>query len=263
MPGRKNGEGRLAANTFRHPPFRRLWMGLLVLTSILWLVPERSGLIRLYFVVAVPVLLGATSWVLWPRRWLRLVPLVVIAVTAVVVSLPGRPYDPQSLRTQYVRCLRRYVGTLYVWGGETRLGIDCSGLVRRGLVDAFLLEGVRTWNGRLVRAGLDHWWHDLSAKAMQSQHQQRTQLVFSAPSINEIDHTNLQPGDLAITSNGVHALAYLGQRNWIEADPEFLRVVSVHVPSKDNLWFNMSVDVLCWRELAHERRHSRGHPAQG
>ncbi|MBI3986575.1 MAG: C40 family peptidase [Lentisphaerae bacterium] len=33
-----------------------------------------------------------------------------------------------------VQCLRRYEGTLYVWGGENRRGIDCSGLVRKKVI---------------------------------------------------------------------------------------------------------------------------------
>lgn len=59
------------------------------------------------------------------------------------------------------------------------------------------------------------------------------------------------PGDMAVTSSGVHVLAYLGERTWIEADPNELqgnRVIRVKTPTR-NAWFNMPVHIMRWRQF--------------
>ena len=60
-------------------------------------------------------------------------------------------FPRKTLRQKYVDSLVRYEGTKYVWDGENRLGIDCSGLVRKGLIDAAVRAGISTWNPRLIR----------------------------------------------------------------------------------------------------------------
>ncbi|MFN2599036.1 MAG: NlpC/P60 family protein, partial [Pyrinomonadaceae bacterium] len=50
------------------------------------------------------------------------------------------------MRRAYIASLESYEGTRYVWGGENSRGIDCSGLVRRGLINADFHEGVVTAN---------------------------------------------------------------------------------------------------------------------
>ncbi len=50
-----------------------------------------------------------------------------------------------------------YQGVRYVWGGEGLLGIDCSGLVRKGLVWSQLNLGIRTLNGKPIRDAIGLW----------------------------------------------------------------------------------------------------------
>ena len=47
-----------------------------------------------------------------------------------------------------------------------------------------------------------------------------------------------------MTFNGVHVLAYIGNKTWIEADPN----IEVKTPAR-NAWFNMPVHVMRWRAL--------------
>ena len=56
---------------------------------------------------------------------------------------------PEPLREEYIASLRRYTGKKYVWGGEGMLGVDCSGLIRRGMIDALFCRGVRTLRFRV------------------------------------------------------------------------------------------------------------------
>ena len=77
----------------------------------------------------------------------------------------------------------------------------------------------------------------------------RTLLLKPAVSLNRADYGLLQPGDFAVTSDGVHTLAYLGDKTWIEADRGEGGVVKVIVPTK-NPWFNRPVRLMRWRILS-------------
>jgi hypothetical protein len=54
---------------------------------------------------------------------------------------------------------------------------------------------------------------------------------------------------LGVTISGVHVMAYLGNRQWIEADPDIGKVVIVQVPERTNPWFQETFKLLRWREL--------------
>jgi cell wall-associated NlpC family hydrolase len=183
------------------------------------------------------------------RRRLRLLPLVLPVLLLTVLLVPGREHDPGKLRGRYVAALRRYEGTRYVWGGENRFGIDCSGLVRKGLINANLWEGIVTANPRRLRAAGQLWWYDCSAKALKGSYRDWTRLLFTAAAINDIPSEDLLPGDVAVTSNGVHALVYLGDDEWMQADPGPGRVVRQSVPVQNGRWFDMPVHILRWRQL--------------
>ena len=63
-----------------------------------------------------------------------------------------------------------------------------------------------------------------------------------------MEESLLIPGDLAVTEDGVHVLAYLGGSEWIEADPQLNGVVRLSAPS-ENPWFGVEVRVVRWRVL--------------
>ena len=93
----------------------------------------------------------------WKRLWVRIPLLIIAAVPVVMLLLPDHPHDPTALREAYTSSLRGLAGTVYVWGGETRTGIDCSGLIRGGMREAEVREGLRTWNGALLRDAAHQW----------------------------------------------------------------------------------------------------------
>jgi len=165
------------------------------------------------------------------------------ALSLLVAALILRPHptDSNGLRAAYLTSLKSYEGTTYVWGGETARGIDCSGLVRRGMIDAYRRQGQ-------MRRAADLWWHDCSAKALREEYRGQTQRLFDAPSLNAIPLSRLHPGDVAVTQNGVHTLAYLGKGEWIEADPGAWKVIRVRVPSK-NAWFRVPMSIVRWSDL--------------
>jgi len=167
------------------------------------------------------------------RRVFLLVPLLGI----VPFLLPGKPVDADALRNDYVQRMRGYLGTRYVWGGETSLGIDCSGLPRRALRDALWAEGLHHLNGTAFRMWLEQWWFDSSARAMGRGYRGRTKSLGVTGPLWSLVSQNLQPGDLAIRGDGVHVVAYLGDHQWIEADPGRGKVRSWIPVAADGPWY--------------------------
>lgn len=168
--------------------------------------------------------------------------------------LPGQHDDVAALRREYVRQLRAYTGTTYVWGGETRRGIDCSGLLRCAMINARVRRGLHG-HPALLRAAFALWWRDNSARDFKD-NRALTQRIISAQSLNALNQNRaqlalLQPGDLAVTQSGAHCLAYLGGKTWIEADPNLLQgnaVVEVTTPSR-NAWFSQRVQIVRWHDF--------------
>jgi hypothetical protein len=230
--------------------FRWLWVG----TLLCLLIPMRYTLLKVGLLGG-----GFAVWYLalalfGNRRWVRAVCGIVAAFTVAVLvflMLPGGSYDPNALRREYVRCLLSYRGTLYVWGGGSRLGIDCSGLVERGLIDADIEQAAATLNPRLARAGLSLWWHNRSARALGEGYRGDTTPLREEPSLDKANYSVIEPGDLAVLSDGVHVLAYVGSRTWIEADPAAMRVVLARSPRDKDYYFNSPIRLMRWRMLNH------------
>jgi hypothetical protein len=205
---------------------RLLWYGwdlLALALGMLTAFPIRTGKIRLVLIALLVLVWGGLLALLWLRR--KAIAAALFATTLLLLlflCLPGRPIDPQALRRVYVERLQAYGGVTYIWGGENSLGIDCSGLVRRALVDALFLQGWQTANPRAVREAISLWWHDESALEMGRAAAGRTQLV-NPPAVKATlgNPVGAQPGDLAVMPSGSHVLAFLGGGKWIEAEPSF------------------------------------------
>ena len=224
---------------------KRTWKWFVVLWAILLVFPIEYQATRL-LLIAGAVLGWVEAMCLWWQAKLVRAGLVAMTVVfAAIVSLPGRPVKPESLGADYCHGLRLYRGVRYVWGGEGFLGIDCSGLVRKGFVWGQLLQGMRTFNGTPIREALVLWWRDASAKALRDGIHGYTRQLFSAESIAKADHSRLRPGDLAVTADGIHIMAYLGNGTWIEADPTAHRVIEITLPTT-NQWFRLPVVFLRW-----------------
>lgn len=88
-----------------------------------------------------------------------------------------------------MKSLKKYEGTKYLWGGETSLGIDCSGLVRRGLIDTYIRLGFLKFSPQYIRKGMYLWFNDLSAEAMGNEHNNLTFRILSDQTLNNTDYT--------------------------------------------------------------------------
>jgi hypothetical protein len=225
---------------------RFIWVGGLVAFVVLVLYPvsyRTTQIIEVGMILALWA--GAAYWTRKSKWCLALIVAIVVG-PGICLILPARGINNSSLRNTYVKALCSYEGTRYWWGGENLIGIDCSGLVRRAMINALVKEGVRTLNGRALRSAVEMWWYDTSARALRDGYRNQTVKLTDAASINTLDHSLLQAGDIAVTENGVHVMAYVGQNIWIEADPAIGKVVKVKTPSEDNGWFKAPVQVMRW-----------------
>jgi hypothetical protein len=224
------------------------WLALWPVTAALVIYPVRNGTLRVVLVVFSVLLWTGLIAFFWRIKWLRLTAILFAILAVLFLVLPGKPFREDQLRARYLDSLRGFEGTRYVWGGENGFGIDCSGLVRQGLIHANLREAVTTGNPRLLRDGVSLWWNDCSARSLAEEYRGLTRRLFRAESINQLDETRIQPGDLAVTEDGIHVMAFLERNTWIEADPDEHRVIKVNVPST-NLWFQTAVMVVRWSQL--------------
>ena len=231
-------------------PGRSVWIVLWILAVILFLYPIKNLPVRLGMILFTAGAIAGSIWSAKRRKPIFYSLLAGVILAIMLVVAPGRDGDPQQLRETYLAALRSYEGTRYIWGGENVLGIDCSGLVRAGLIKANIEEGCLTFNPRLIRFGLSLWWHDCTAKALGEEYRGETSDVLTTVGINSLDENQVNPGDLSVTASGVHVLAYLGGKEWIEADPHYGRVVMVEVPTERNPWFQEPVHIVRWVELA-------------
>ncbi len=183
------------------------------------------------------------------KKVVKIVWLFLSGFVLTMILLPGRAVDGNLMRDVYVRELDRYEGTSYLWGGENRLGIDCSGLVRQGLISANFKQGLISLNPQLIRNGISLWWYDAGADALRDEYRNYTRRGAEYESINQIDYTQIKPGDMAVSTDGQHIFAYQGNQTWIEADPGVLRVIKVKTPEPNNSWFHVPVYLLQWRQF--------------
>lgn len=211
-------------------------------------IPVHVRVVQLLFLASVFGAWFGFLLLLWNHKNLKRAMLLPM-LTVIPLLLPGGKINEDELRHDYVANMVRYEGTKYEWGGEGSMGIDCSGLPRRAFRDALLAYGVRHFNGRALRAYLEHWWFDASARALAAGYRDYTRPIGISGTVRGMENGGLAPGDLAVTANGVHVMAYVGDGRWIQADPGAGKVVTLDGHTADNGWFRAPITTHRWRLL--------------
>ncbi|MES2920467.1 MAG: NlpC/P60 family protein [Verrucomicrobiota bacterium] len=211
--------------------------------------PFHNGVLRYGLPFFLMVTWAAGLGFIWKRKIARAAVLTLPLLLAVPFLLPQRPIDPHNLRDRYVAAMQRMEGTLYLWGGESRWGIDCSGLPRRGLRDALWDIGWETGNGAAFREWALQWWFDTSAKAMGENYRGFTRPLGVSGKLCDLDFNRLSPGDLAVTADGRHVMIYLRDGKWIQSDPGPFKVIIGRPGVDENPWFNALVTLHRWSLL--------------
>jgi len=211
--------------------------------------PLRTHLTRLVIILSLLGIVGGGIILAWRRAVLRYVLQGMLLLAGALVLLPGRQVDTAALRATYASRLLAYRGVPYVWGGENGRGVDCSGLVRAGLIDAEWNQALATANPHLLRAAGSLWWNKCNARWLMNGYQDRTRLLFATPALNAIDDARLEPGDFAVTADGIHTLAYIGDATWIQADPDSQRVMTIQARRDNNGYLRVPMHIMRWRVL--------------
>lgn len=211
-----------------------------------WLNPVNSTALKLVFLVCGFGASAGLIFLSWRSKPLRGVAMALPLAAIIPFLLPGSEIDQAEVRADYLKRLEGFEGTTYVWGGEASRGIDCSGLPRRALRDALWSYGWRHWNGKAFRKWGEHWWFDASAKALSEGYRNYTVPVGVTGKVREMNYQKLVPGDLAVTADGVHLLVYLGEGNWVQADPGEEKVIIQDGRTAKNEWFFAPVAVYRW-----------------
>lgn len=227
-----------------------LWLALLVGLVAITLYPVNSRVLRLSFLLLLLAVWGGLLLLVWKHRLPRYALIAITTLIGVFLILPAKtPPTAEELRDEYVAALRRYDGVPYVWGGENWRGIDCSGLIRRAMMDVLTSRGIRSADPGALRLAISLWWNDTTASVFGEPGSPLTSPVQETRRINEMDHSKLLPGDLAVTVSNAHIMAYLGDGTWIEADPEANRVITVATPAPGISWFEAPMRIVRWRLL--------------
>jgi hypothetical protein len=221
-----------------------------VFVALLWY-PISTRLTRVSILLSLTIAWALMVTAIWNKSRIRISILGITLVCGTLLAIAGdSSLNRQSLQDAYVSALQRYDGVSYIWGGENKRGIDCSGLVRRGFEDALLEQGFNTLNPALIRRSIGLWWNDCSARDHGNAAYGQTVSITTTRAISKLDHALVAPGDLAVTSDGLHVVAYLGAQQWIEADPGAKRVLVSRADDAKNVWMFTPMQIVRWRDLA-------------
>lgn len=95
------------------------------------------------------------------------------------------------------------------------------------------------------------WWRDRTARDLGQS--QDTVIVGSAAHIRDIPLHERTAGDMLVTADGVHVMAFLDDGSVIEADPLTAKVTRLVDASDDKTktpWLDVAVTIVRWRELS-------------
>lgn len=174
--------------------------------------------------------------------------ILIIGMGILWGALANKPPNEAALRECYLKQLNSFKGARYVSGGETHNGIDCSGLARAALWQSMLKEGIKEFSPYLLGPLLwKFWWRDISAMDIATGKYGYTKYVDTADKLAGYDHSWLNRGDLAVAGGGSYVLIYMGDAQWIEANPDDGKVVlNKATAGSRRPYFNMKVSIMRW-----------------
>lgn len=247
MPARSNPlKRRISLNNLA-------WLGLIAgSAAFIFLVRFPVNSSKLALLTLAVAGLAWISLVILTRKFRTVCSLLVVVpmVAAAIISYaPNRQINEETLRAKYVDNLQSYGGCDYYWGGETSSGIDCSGLPRKAYRMAMLEEGLIRANPALIRHAFLQWQNDASAKAMRDGYREYLVPLGVTGVLKEIPTNKLLPGDLAITTSGRHVIVYMGEDQWIQADPSVMKVHTLNAKKDSNVWFDAEISMFRWSEF--------------
>lgn len=220
-----------------------------VFLIILVLFPINRTIVKLLILADLFVIFTFCVFLFRKNKYFRFLIILIASFLLFMSFFNGRSIHKEVIRSEYINSLKKYEGSSYLWGGESFMGIDCSGLVRRGLIDTYIRLGFSRLSPQYVRKGIYLWFYDFSAEAMKDGYKGLTTVVLTDVKLNELDYNKIQDGDIMVTADGIHTMAYIGNQEWIQADPAKYKVIIEKAPSDENGWYKVPSVIVRWRDL--------------
>jgi len=240
-------------NNFKNTKRKQItYFSLILIAPILLYIVNTSpinsklmGLIKIFLIFI--IWLGIFN--LLPKRifkifWIFFPTLVVLLLMSI-----SKPINSKELNELYMKELKSFDKVNYFWGGESSNGIDCSGLPRRSLRNAYLKYAIKNLNGKAIFLFMENWWYDSSALALMKNYRKYVVDKKISGTIKTISYKNLKPGDLAITKSGLHVIVYFGNNLWIQADPDKKIVIIQNGKTDKNMWFYQQINIFRWKQM--------------
>lgn len=204
--------------------------------------PIHSLKINVSILAMIAICLFCLIWFL--RQKIKLLRIVLFFIFIPFLPLINQTkINEKVIQEYYINYLRGYEGTIYVWGGEGFLGIDCSGLPRSSFIKANFKYAYIHFNGKALKKAVWLWWFDASAKEMYYGYKGALIVENNSFKIKDL-RQEVEPGD--IVTNGSHVMVYLSKDEIIQSDPDRNKVVIDTLPS-ENHWYRMEVKLVKWK----------------
>ncbi|HAN09867.1 MAG TPA: hypothetical protein DCP90_04555 [Clostridiales bacterium] len=187
---------------------------------------------------------------LWNNYFTRAV--VIIATVFIFVTYYGSNkviVSDELIRLSYIENLKNYENTNYMSGGENRIGIDSSGLIRRPMIDTFIEMGFKTKNMQYIRMALSIWMDDYAISDIYNNYKGMYIDILKFCSICEITDKNIKSGDILIYDNYSQVYIYLGNNEWIEVNPHDKKTIIVSAIPALSIMREISGKVVRWKVL--------------
>ncbi|MDQ2086787.1 NlpC/P60 family protein [Herbivorax sp. ANBcel31] len=225
-------------------------LALIALLIGLIMYPINRTIVNIIILADLIAILVLCTVVFWQFKVYKGFLIFLALATVFMLFFDGKSVERDIVRNEYVEALKRYEGTEYLWGGESIRGIDCSGLVRRGLIDAYVKLGAKNFSPQYIRKAVYLWVNDFSTRVMEDGYEDLFVSIISVEGLNQFDHSMIREGDIMVTENGLHTMAYIGNDKWIQADPMHEKVIIEKAPSDSNNWYEEPAIILSWSNLA-------------
>ncbi len=142
-----------------------------------------------------------------------------------------RAPDPNEFTKTFVDQVTSYDGVHYRFGGESFLGMDSSGLVRRSLIITYVKLAIFEGKWALLKRAYAVWNSKVALSILTLYENPYTKVIGTFQNINLIVKTRLKAGDLAIGPTGSQVAVYIGGNNWVTSDSSVAKVVIERAPS--------------------------------